>query len=77
MGFTDSAIAARLRSGRWQRLHAGVYATFSGDPLRQAWLWAAVLRAGRAAVLSHQTAAAARLPGRGSVVNAARLPDWA
>jgi hypothetical protein len=57
MGFTDSAIAARLRSGRWQRLHAGVYATFSGDLPRQAWLWAAVLRAGRAAVLSHQTAA--------------------
>jgi Transcriptional regulator, AbiEi antitoxin len=57
LGLTDSAIAARLRKGRWQRLHPGVYATFSGDPARQALLWAAVLRAGPAAVLSHQTAA--------------------
>jgi hypothetical protein len=57
LGLTSSAIAARLRNGRWRRLHPGVYAAFSGDPSRQAWLWAAVLRAGPAAVLSHQTAA--------------------
>lgn len=57
LGLTSSAIAARLRSGRWQRLHPGVYAAFSGDPSRQAMLWAAVLRAGPAAALSHQTAA--------------------
>jgi hypothetical protein len=42
-GLTDKAIAVRLRSGRWQRLHTGVYATFSGKPPREAWLWAAVL----------------------------------
>ncbi len=57
MGLTDSAITARLRHGHWQRLHLGVYATFSGDPGRLAWLWAAVLRAGPTAVLSHHTAA--------------------
>jgi hypothetical protein len=57
LGLTSSAIAARLRNGRWQRLHPGVYAAFSGDPPRQALLWAAVLRAGPAAMLSHQTAA--------------------
>jgi hypothetical protein len=57
MGLTDSAIAARLRHGHWQRLHLGVYATFSGDPGRLAWLWAAVLRAGPTAALSHHTAA--------------------
>ncbi len=57
LGLTSSAIAARLRSGRWQRLHPGVYAAFSGDPSRQAMLWAAILRAGPAAALSHQTAA--------------------
>lgn len=57
LGLTDSAIAARLRSGRWQRLHPGVYATFSGEVARYAMLWAAVLRAGPAAALSHQTAA--------------------
>jgi hypothetical protein len=57
LGLTSSAIAARLDSGRWQRLHRGVYAAFSGDPGRATMLWAAVLRAGPAAVLSHQTAA--------------------
>ena len=56
-GLTDKAIRARLRTGRWQRLHTGVYAAFSGVPPRDAWLWAAVLRAGPSAVLSHQTAA--------------------
>jgi very-short-patch-repair endonuclease len=56
-GLTDKAIAVMLRSGRWQRLHTGVYATFSGEPPRDAKLWAAVLRAGPAAALSHQTAA--------------------
>ena len=44
-------------SGRWQRLQRGVYATFSGEPLRETVLWAALLRAGPGAVLSHQTAA--------------------
>ncbi len=47
----------RLRNGRWQRLHRGVYAAFSGKPTREAALWAALLRAGPDAVLSHQTAA--------------------
>jgi hypothetical protein len=56
-GLTDKAIVVRLQSGRWQRLQTGVYATFSGEPPRSAILWAAVLRAGRGAVLSHQTAA--------------------
>ncbi len=48
---------SRVRSGRWQRLQRGVYATFSGDPSRETELWAALLRAGPDAVLSHQTAA--------------------
>jgi hypothetical protein len=46
-----------LESGRWQRLHTGVYAVFTGLPGRQAMLWAAVLRAGPGAALSYQTAA--------------------
>jgi hypothetical protein len=50
-------IDSRLRSGRWQQLQQGVYATFTGTPDRQALLWAAVLRAGPTAVLSHWTAA--------------------
>ena len=46
-----------LLIGRWQRLHNGVYAVFTGPPPREAVLSAAVLCAGRAAILSHQTAA--------------------
>ena len=48
---------SRVRSGRWQRLQRGVYAAFSGEPTRETVLWAALLRAGPGAVLSHQTAA--------------------
>ena len=56
-GLSRDAVAARLASGKWRRLHGGVYATFSGPPDRQAALWAAVLRAGPGAALSHWTAA--------------------
>jgi hypothetical protein len=56
-GLTRHAIEARLVSRRWRRLHRGVYATFSGPIPRQAMLWAAVLRAGEDAVLSHHSAA--------------------
>jgi hypothetical protein len=56
-GFQERAIDRRLRSGTWQRLHRGAYAAFTGDPSRQARLWAAVLRVGDGAVLSHETAA--------------------
>jgi hypothetical protein len=47
----------RTRSGRWQRPYRGVYYAFTGTPEREALLWAALLRAGPGAVLSHQTAA--------------------
>lgn len=62
-GLTRHVIAAHLQSGRWQRLHPGVYASFSGEPPREAVLWAALLRVGHEAelrhhaALSHQTAA--------------------
>jgi len=56
-GWPDRAIDRRLRSGTWRRLHRGTYATFTGDASREAKLWAAVLRAGPGAVLSHETAA--------------------
>jgi hypothetical protein len=50
-------IKFRVSSGRWQQLHLGVYATFTGFPGRGAQLWAAVLSAGPGAMLSHETAA--------------------
>jgi hypothetical protein len=56
-GIAPYAMRNKVRSGRWQRLQRGVYATFSGEPSREATLWAALLRAGPGAVLSHQTAA--------------------
>jgi hypothetical protein len=57
VGFSDRQIWYRLRSGRWQQVHEGVYATFTGPLPREARLWAAVRRAGEAAMLSHETAA--------------------
>ncbi|HEY6311195.1 MAG TPA: type IV toxin-antitoxin system AbiEi family antitoxin domain-containing protein, partial [Streptosporangiaceae bacterium] len=56
-GLNPQLIVRRIERGRWQRLYRGVYATFTGPPPRETWLWAAVLRAGNGAVLSHQTAA--------------------
>jgi very-short-patch-repair endonuclease len=52
-----ATIRSQLRNGRWRPLQWGVYATFTGEPSREAELWAAVLRAGPHAVLSYQTAA--------------------
>jgi very-short-patch-repair endonuclease len=56
-GVDPRVIRGRADSGRWQRLQRGVYAAFSGAPSRETMLWAALLRAGPDAVLSHQTAA--------------------
>jgi hypothetical protein len=66
-GLTRSVIASHVRYGRWQRLHPGVYSTFTGRPGRLAVLWAAVLSAGPGAMLSYQSAAeVAGLLGRQS-----------
>jgi very-short-patch-repair endonuclease len=56
-GITIGAIRARLRTGQWQSIYRSTFATFSGPVPRESMLWAAVLRAGRGAVLSHQSAA--------------------
>jgi hypothetical protein len=56
-GMNVRIIDPQLRSGRWQTLYQGVYATFTGQPSRMAMLWAAVLRGGPGAALSYQTAA--------------------
>lgn len=57
VGLASDAIWGRLRTGSWQQLQRGVYAAFTGPPPREAMLWAALLRSGTGAVLSHQTAA--------------------
>jgi len=56
-GLSPYAMRHRVRAADWQRIQRGVYATFSGEVTREAQLWAALLRAGPDAVLSHQTAA--------------------
>lgn len=56
-GFSRRALAHRVQSGKWRRMHLGVYATFTGPAQREAKLWAAVRRAGPGALLSRETAA--------------------
>lgn len=56
-GLSRWQVEHRLASGAWQRIYPGVYATFSGPLPRDAQLWAAVLKAGAGAMLSHETAA--------------------
>ena len=56
-GLDTQAIDAKLRQGRWQPFYRGVYATFTGKPTRISVLWAAVLRGGPGAILSHHSAA--------------------
>ena len=56
-GLDTQAIDAKLRQGRWQPFYRGVYATFTGKPARISVLWAAVLRGGPGAILSHHSAA--------------------
>lgn len=65
-----------LTSGRWQRLHPGSYAAFTGPPPREATLWAALHRAGSDAVLSHLTAAELfRLTDRPSSLIHVTIPE--
>jgi len=57
VGISGGDMPDLVRAERWQRLHYGVYATFTGQPPCEATLWAAVLRTGPQSILSHQTAA--------------------
>ena len=57
VGLDWTTIRWQLDSGRWMPLQRGVYATFTGKPRWEAVCWAAVLRAGPRAILSHETAA--------------------
>jgi hypothetical protein len=56
-GMNPDVIDRLLKTGRWQRVQRGSYAVFTGEPSREAQLWAALHSAGPDAVLSHQTAA--------------------
>lgn len=56
-GLTDRQLGWLLTSGRWRKVHLGVYATFTGPLPFDAQIWAAILRAGSGAAASHRTAA--------------------
>jgi hypothetical protein len=56
-GLPGDTIDHLVESGRWQRLHPGVFMIFTGPTPRMAQLWAAVHKAGSGAALSHATAA--------------------
>jgi hypothetical protein len=56
-GVSEDVVKFRISSGRWRRIHPGVYATFTGELSRWEHLWAAVLSVGPGAALSHQAAA--------------------
>jgi hypothetical protein len=56
-GTNRMTIVSRVKRGQWRQVHQGIYTTFGGELTRQAELWAAVLYAGRGAIISHETAA--------------------
>jgi putative AbiEi antitoxin of type IV toxin-antitoxin system len=56
-GLSAQTIKRRVERGRWQQLDRGVYAVFTGPVPRETELWAALLRAGPGAALSHLSAA--------------------
>ena len=56
-GLGPDSIENLIRTGRWERVHRGIYKAFTGPACREAVLLAALLRAGPDAVLSHRTAA--------------------
>jgi very-short-patch-repair endonuclease len=59
-GMSADAAQRRVRSGRWRRIHSGVYAVSPAE-LTQKGRWiAAVLACGPGAALSHRSAAALR-----------------
>ena len=70
LGMTVDAARKRVTSGRWRRVHAGVYAIGHAPLTRRARYMAAVLACGPGAALSHREAAALhglRPSSRGSI----------
>ena len=57
LGYPRATISRRIRSGAWERVHPGVYAIGGAPESALLPIWAAVLAAGPASVVSHETAA--------------------
>jgi Protein of unknown function (DUF559)/Transcriptional regulator, AbiEi antitoxin len=56
LGATDPMIARRLRSGRWRRVHPGVYVLSGVPPSWRQEVWCALLAVGPAATVTHESA---------------------
>lgn len=56
-GYSDHDIRGHLRTQRWEAIHPGVYRVVGSQPTWEQALFAAVLKAGPAAVASHTSAA--------------------
>jgi Protein of unknown function (DUF559)/Transcriptional regulator, AbiEi antitoxin len=56
VGITDSSLLRRLRAGRWERVHPGVYALSGAPPTWIGDVWAAVLATGPLCSVTHETA---------------------
>lgn len=76
-GLPATTVESWVQRGRWTRLARGIYVTSGGPPSREALLWAALLRAGPGAVLSHQTAAERAEIGAALSVLGAEVPGAA
>lgn len=55
-GLSEGAVDGLLKAGRWSRLHAGVYAAFSGPVPPRTRTWGALLYAGDGAALGGRSA---------------------
>jgi hypothetical protein len=55
-GATDPMIARRVHSGRWTRAHPGVYVLTGSSPSWIQDVWCALLAAGPAATVTHESA---------------------
>lgn len=55
-GMTDAGICAQLVAQRWQRIHPGIYACFTGTIPWASKVWAAVLWCGEGAAIGGETA---------------------
>ncbi len=56
IGWSNVMIRNQLAAQRWNRLLPGVYATATGEPSIETWMWAAVLYCGDGAVLASWSA---------------------
>lgn len=62
-GLSDCWLRHQVAARRWQRVHPGVYATFTGDLPWESRCWAALLRCGEGAALAGSTALEIWTPG--------------